>query len=158
MKILSVVYLLIFSSLLGFELADIQLCVSWLQPFSAVINTQGRPAMLKYFKGVSLMCVFHTWKLFLHTSSCCVIYCVGENFQYDTYLFFLSAPQISPQDTHNIQVHDVAIHMLEEVSELRQFQERQMEASLSPFMECSVFLTPPRQERRCLAPLNSTTV
>ena len=91
-------YLLVISTIIGFELADIQLCVNWLQPFSAVINTQGRPAMLKYFKGVSLKCPFHTSQSFCAPSLCAVQTC-RRNFQLDTYLLFFNPKGQSPGHT-----------------------------------------------------------
>lgn len=48
--------------------------------------------------------------------------------------------------------------MLEDAIELRKQQEAQMIPSLPVLMDCSVLLTPPRQERRYLAPINGTTV
>ena len=66
--------------------------------------------------------------------------------------------QVVPQDVHNIQTHEVTIPMLEDAIELRKHQEAQMIPSLPVLMDCSVLLTPPRQERRYLAPINGTTV
>ena len=66
--------------------------------------------------------------------------------------------QVFPQDAHNIQTHDITLAMLDEVIDQQRYQEQQMDCSLHSVPECSAFMTPPRQERRFLAPLNSTTV
>lgn len=65
---------------------------------------------------------------------------------------------VIPQDAHNIQTHEVLIQMLEEATELRKYQEYQMAPPLPVFMDCSLLMTPPKQERRCLAEINSTAV
>ena len=69
---------------------------------------------------------------------------------------FLSS-QVLPQNAHNIQTHEVTIAMLDEASEMRKYQEIPP-SPLPVFMDCSLLMTPPKTERKCLAPLNGTTV
>ncbi|CAI8014745.1 G1/S-specific cyclin-E1 [Geodia barretti] len=66
-------------------------------------------------------------------------------------------PGVTPQDLHNIQTHSVTIAMLDDALELRHSQ---LSAAAVPGMvhpDCSVLLTPPRSERRCLAPINASS-
>ena len=73
--------------------------------------------------------------------------------------------QVILQDAHNIQTHEVSINMLEEAQDIIKYQEMMADAggrgikgsSQVVPMDCSALMTPPRQERRCLAPINSTT-
>ncbi|XP_064394881.1 G1/S-specific cyclin-E1-like [Halichondria panicea] len=58
---------------------------------------------------------------------------------------------VIPQDTHNIQTHDISISMMDDARELGTTEEYLRMG----YYESSVFLTPPRSERRCLAPINS---
>lgn len=62
---------------------------------------------------------------------------------------------VIPQDSHNIQTHEVSISMLDDAVELRRSQES-AQSQLSLLQDCSVFMTPPRPERKCLAPINTT--
>lgn len=66
-----------------------------------------------------------------------------------------SFPRVIPQDAHNIQTHAVTIAMLDDALELRGSQESFV-AHKDPLFppDCSVIMTPPRQDRPCLAPIN----
>lgn len=64
---------------------------------------------------------------------------------------------VIPQDAHNIQTHDISISMLDDAVELRRSQEAVRQAQFTLLQDCSVLMTPPRQERRCLAPINYST-
>lgn len=58
---------------------------------------------------------------------------------------------VVPQDSHNIQTHDISMSMMDDAHEIGQSQELSV-----CYHESSVFMTPPRSERRCLAPINTT--
>lgn len=65
-----------------------------------------------------------------------------------------SFPGVAPHDTHNIQTHDVSISMMDDSVELRRSQEA-TPSQYALLQDCSVMMTPPRNERRCLAPINT---
>lgn len=114
----------------GLEGNDIHTCVTWMQPYAVVLNQKG-PVVQKMFKGVS-------------TELC----------PWSALPIYNAVVQVIPQDSHNIQNHDISMMMFEDAVEMRKRQEI---VQITPFLppDCSLLMTPPRQpERRSLAPMN----
>ncbi len=79
----------------GYELGEIRLCVGWMHPYAVVYGHNGS-TIQKAFRGVS---IHTTW------------WCVWLSYNGRGYSS-PSPPQVTPQDAHNIQTHDITISMM----------------------------------------------